>query len=193
LLTLGLVIVSAAILIQAGITVHTSYVRLLPGFMLMGVGIGLVMSPMSTAAMNAVDRTKAGATSGTLSMSRMVGGTFGVAVMGALIATLGRSKIDAALPHVAPAARAKLASSLGAGGFSGHHGPAAIASAVAHAFVSALGTGLEIGAAVTFCAAILAWVLVERRQKPAQPVAEPRIPVADPNASGEAAASEVAA
>ena len=71
---------------------------LLPGFVLMGIGIGLVMSPMSTAAMNAVDRTKAGAASGVLSMSRMVGGTFGVAVMGALIATIGRSKIDAAPP-----------------------------------------------------------------------------------------------
>ena len=56
------------------------------------------MSPMSTAAMNAVDRTKAGAASGVLSMSRMVGGTFGVAVMGALVATIGRSKLDSEPP-----------------------------------------------------------------------------------------------
>jgi EmrB/QacA subfamily drug resistance transporter len=190
LLCLGLVTVSIAILIQSGITVHTSYLRLLPGFMLMGVGIGLVMSPMSTAAMNAVDRTKAGAASGVLSMSRMVGGTFGVAVMGALIATLGRSKIDAALPRVPAAVRAKLAASLGGGGsVSAHHLPATIVSAVQRAFVSALGTGLAIGAAVTFCAAILAWMLVESKAKLAHPV----IPVADPNASGEAAASEAAA
>ena len=73
--------------------------------MLMGLGMGLVMSPMSTAAMNAVDRTKAGAASGVLSMSRMVGGTFGVAVMGALVTTIGRSKIDSLLPHVPAATR----------------------------------------------------------------------------------------
>ena len=60
-----------------------------PGFVLMGIGMGLMMSPMSTAAMNAVDRTKAGVASGVLSMSRMVGGTFGVAVMGALVTTIG--------------------------------------------------------------------------------------------------------
>ena len=46
----------------------------------MGIGMGFVMSPMSTAAMNAVDPTKAGVASGMLSMSRMVGGTLGVAV-----------------------------------------------------------------------------------------------------------------
>jgi len=39
---------------------------------------------MSTAAMNAVDVAKSGLASGILSMSRMVGGTFGVAVLGAI-------------------------------------------------------------------------------------------------------------
>ena len=43
------------------------------------------MSPMSAAAMNAVDRTKAGVAGGILSMSRMVGGTLGIAVLGALV------------------------------------------------------------------------------------------------------------
>ena len=55
-------------------------------FILLGLGMGFTMSPMSTAAMNAVDRTKAGVASGTLSMTRMVGGTFGVAALGALVA-----------------------------------------------------------------------------------------------------------
>ena len=40
---------------------------------------------MSTAAMNAVDRTKAGVAGGILSMSRMIGGTLGIAVLGALV------------------------------------------------------------------------------------------------------------
>jgi len=116
LMTLGLVIVSAAIAIQSRITIHSGYGLLLPGFVLMGTGMGLVMSPMSTAAMNAVDRTKAGAASGVLSMSRMVGSTFGVAIMGALVTTIGRSKVDQSLPHVPAATRAKIAESLGAVG-----------------------------------------------------------------------------
>ena len=51
----------------------------------MGVGIALTMSPMSTAAMNAVDPSKAGVASGILSMSRMIGGVLGVAVLGTFI------------------------------------------------------------------------------------------------------------
>jgi EmrB/QacA subfamily drug resistance transporter len=184
LMSLGLVIVSAAVFIQSGITVHTSYLRLLPGFMLMGIGIGLVMSPMSTAAMNSVDRTKSGAASGVLSMSRMVGGTFGVAVMGALISTIGRSKIDHSLPQLSSHVRGTLANSLGEGGVRGHGLPAQVISAVHEAFVSALGTGLAISGGVTLCAAALAWILIEPRPKATElEQAEP----GEPRRSGDTA------
>jgi MFS family permease len=178
LVTLGMLLVGAAILVQSGITVHSGYLQLLPGFMLMGIGMGLVMSPMSTAAMNSVDRTKAGVASGVLSMSRMVGGTVGLAVMGALVTTIGRAKIDEQLPHVSSATRAALANSLGAGSLPGRHAPAQLIDAVREAFVSALGTGLLIGAIVTFAGAFLAWTLIEPIRRtaaavPAAPAEEP--------------------
>jgi len=170
LMTLGLVTVALALLLQSRITVHTGYGTLLPGFTLMGAGMGLVMSPMSTAAMNAVDRTKAGVASGVLSMSRMVGGTFGVAVMGALITTIGRSKIDAGLPHVPAATRAAIANSLGGGGaVTGHHVSAQIVTTVREAYVSALSTGLLIGAATTLVGAVVAWVLIQKTPTGAEP------------------------
>jgi EmrB/QacA subfamily drug resistance transporter len=162
LMTLGLLLVSGALFWQSSLGVHTSYAHLLPGFVLMGLGIGLVMSPMSTAAMNAVERTKAGVASGTLSMSRMVGGTFGVAVMGALITTIGGSDINRSLPQVPPSVRSKIVSSLGDGGIQGHHAPVAIVHAVKQAFVSALGDGLVVGGSVAAVAALLAWVLIRR-------------------------------
>ncbi|HUO74150.1 MAG TPA: MFS transporter [Solirubrobacteraceae bacterium] len=167
LVTLGMLTVGAAILVQSGITVHSGYLQLLPGFLLMGIGMGLVMSPMSTAAMNSVDRTKAGVASGVLSMSRMVGGTVGLAVMGALVSTIGRAKIDEQLPQVPAATRAALANSLGAGGLPGHNASAQLVNAVHEAFVSAVGTGLLIGAVVTFAGAILAWTLIEPMRKAA--------------------------
>ena len=102
---------------RATSTVDTSYGFLIGAFVLMGLGMGLVMSPMSTAGMNAVEPSKAGVASGILTMSRMVGGTFGVAAMGALITGLGKAKIDELLPGMpAAAARSDLADSLGAGG-----------------------------------------------------------------------------
>jgi MFS family permease len=161
LTAIGLAIVSGALLIQSRMTVHTGYGLLLPGFILMGLGIGLVMSPMSTAAMNAVDRTKAGAASGVLSMSRMVGGTVGLSVMAALVAAVGRAKLNQTLPTVPAAARAKLADALGSGaGPGGHHVSPQLVNATHHAFVSALAAGLEVGAAVAFLGALLALSLI---------------------------------
>jgi EmrB/QacA subfamily drug resistance transporter len=192
LMTLGLVVVAAALGIQAQITVHSGYGLLLPGFILMGLGMGLVMSPMSTAAMNAVDRTKAGAASGVLSMSRMVGSTFGVAIMGALVSTIGRSKIDQLLPHVPAHTRAAIANSLGVGGtVNGHHASAQTIATVREAFVSALGTGLTVGAIVTLLGAGMAWALVQSRpktQEHGQATDAPVEPVA-----GELAAHELTA
>src|SRR3954451_23483663 len=102
----------------------------------MGLGMGLTMSPMSTAAMNAVDRSKAGVASGTLSMSRMVGGTFGVAVLGAL--------------------------------FTGSK---------PQEFISALSTGMTIGAVVAATAAGLAWVLIAPApSRESVPAAAQRVP-----------------
>ena len=126
----------------------------------MGLGMGLVMSPMSTAAMNVVVKTKAGVASGVLSMSRMVGGTFGVAVLGALIAAVGRSKLDELLPAVPAGKREALASALGSGGAGV---PAQVADAVREAFVTALRDGLRLGAAVALMGALLAAVLVTGR------------------------------
>ena len=185
LMTLGLLIVSSALLIQSRLTVHSGYGLLLPGFILMGLGMGLVMSPMSTAAMNAVDRTKAGVASGTLSMSRMVGGTFGVAVMGALVTGIGRSKLDAALPRVPAATRTAIANSLGAGGTTGHASHIVVA-ATNDAFVAALSVGLTVGALVAAAAAVMAAVLVRRTPAPAPALAEPQ-------RSAETAAAELAA
>ncbi len=180
LMTLGLALVGSALFLQSGLDVHTSYLRLLPGFVLMGIGIGFVMSPMSTAAMNSVERTKAGVASGTLSMSRMVGGTFGVAVMGALISTIGRSQINQKLPQLPSHVRAAIANSLGEGGGQAHHAPAGVVHAVQEAFVSALGTGLAVGGSVALIAAFLAWTLIAKLS--AVRAAEAPVPPAAPDA-----------
>jgi EmrB/QacA subfamily drug resistance transporter len=164
LITFGLLCVSGALFWQSHLTVSSGYGALLPGFMLMGVGMGFVMSPMSLAAMNAVDRTKAGVASGILSMNRMVGGTFGVAILGALVATLGRSKIDELLPQLPESARAKLAGGLGSGGVA-HGVPARVVDGAQQAFVYALHYGLLLGSGVALLGALTAFVLIRKRSE----------------------------
>ena len=116
------------------------------------------MSPMSTAAMNAVDHTKAGVASGVLSMSRMVGGTFGVAVMGALITTLGRSHLQDSLPAASGNQIDRLVDAL-AGGGAGI--PGAAGAAVQSAFLDAVNTALKIGSGFALVGAVVAWLLID--------------------------------
>jgi EmrB/QacA subfamily drug resistance transporter len=181
LMTIGLLAVSAALFWQSHITVSSSYGALLPGFVLMGIGMGFVMSPMSLAAMNAVDPTKAGVASGILSMNRMVGGTFGVAVLGAMVSTLGRSEIDKLLPGLSSAARARLAGGLGSGGTL-HGVPPQVVQASHHAYVYALQYGLRLTSAVALIGALLGWMLVARRPTTAHAPHEIDPPSAEPNA-----------
>jgi EmrB/QacA subfamily drug resistance transporter len=165
LMTAGLLIVAGSLFWQGHLEVDTSYGFLIGAFMLMGLGMGLVMSPMSTAGMNAVEPAKAGVASGILTMSRMVGGTFGVAAMGALITGLGKSKLDQLLPATPDGTRQKLADGLGGGGA---RAGGQVGDAVNQAFVYALNDGLRIGAAVAVLGALLAWLLIaDRAEAPA--------------------------
>ncbi|CAB4918661.1 unannotated protein [freshwater metagenome] len=158
-MVVGLVLTSGSLALQSRIGLDTNYGYLALCFALMGLGMGLVMSPMSTAAMNAVDPAKAGVASGILSMSRMVGGTFGVAVLGALIAGLARAglKDSAAVAALPDAARAKLdeAVTIGAPG-----APAPYGRIAQQAFLDGMQTSLLIAAGVTLIGALIAWLTV---------------------------------
>jgi predicted MFS family arabinose efflux permease len=179
LMVTGMLLTAVSLLWQSRIEVDTSYAYLAPAFAVMGLGIGLVMSPMSMAAMNAVDRSKAGVASGTLSMFRMVGGTFGVAVLGALVAAVGRHDLEQSLPQLPSATREALADGLGSGAGLGDASPQVV-SAAREAFVDALGTGLTVSAIVVATGAALAWLLIA----PARP-GEPPAQVPDEAAEAE--------
>jgi EmrB/QacA subfamily drug resistance transporter len=185
LMVTGLLLVSTSLLVQSFVTVSTQYWFILIAFVLMGSGMGMVMSPMSTAAMNAVEASKAGVASGILSMSRMVGGTFGIAALGALVSAIGRHDLNASLPTASPALRNRLAENLGS--IPPGRLPAHVADASREAFVHALQIGLKVGAAVAFAGAIVALRFIQGRQAheaarrpgtiPASPAAPEREPI----------------
>jgi hypothetical protein len=115
-----------------------------------------------------------------VSMSRMVGGTVGLAVMGALVTTIGRSRLDSSLPQLPAAARAKLASALGSGAAPDGHLSPHVVPALHRAFASALAAGLKVSAAVAFVGALLALWLIRpaRTQRTETRPSEQRAPEA---------------
>jgi EmrB/QacA subfamily drug resistance transporter len=165
-MTVGALLAGTALAWLSFVETTTSYAFLVVPFVLMGVGMGLVMSPMSTAAMNAIEVSKAGVASGILSMTRMVGGTFGVAVLGALITAVGRSQLEHLLPRASAGELDTLANELGAGGAADVD--PSLVGPMREAFVVALHTGMRVGAAVLFVGAVVAWVTISsRRPRPA--------------------------
>ena len=176
----GLVIVSASLFSFSRIAVDSTYLDLLPGFMLLGIGIAMTMSPMTSAAMNAVPVQKAGIASGVLSMFRMVGGSLGVAVTGAIFQGLVSSHLDSLLSGsgISAANRAEISEQLGSGSVSGAldglaPGQAKLAaSAGAESFVYALGHAMTVSGLVALVGAAIGITAIRAKGQRASSVEE---------------------
>jgi hypothetical protein len=70
----------------ATLLARLEYVWLLPGYVIIGAGIALVMTPASTDAMNTAPAALRGQAQGVVQTLRQAGGTVGLAVMGAVVA-----------------------------------------------------------------------------------------------------------
>ena len=160
-MVVGLTLVTLALFLQTRIDVGTGYGLLLPAFILLGIGMALTMSPMSTAAMNAVAAQKAGVASGLLSMSRMVGGTFGVAALGALFQHLASNELSSSLAGtgISAAQQDHLVHSLGAAS-DGANLPPVAAEAAQHAFIHALASGMWLSAGVAAAGVLIAFFTI---------------------------------
>ena len=194
----GLTLVAASLFSFSGIAVDSSYLDLLPGFMLLGIGIAMTMSPMTSAAMNAVPVQKAGIASGVLSMFRMVGGSLGIAVTGAIFQGLVSSKLDTLLngSGIDAAQRSGIADSLGSGsvsaGLQGLDPTQAHQATVAgnEAFVYALGSAMTVAAVVALAGAAVGVLAIRAKAKGGTTV-EAAEAVANPGGSAIAAEERV--
>jgi EmrB/QacA subfamily drug resistance transporter len=81
----GMSILGVSLLLYQRIGLHTGFWSLLPQLVLGGIGMALTMSPMTSAAMASVPVDKAGVGSGVLNSFRQVGGSLGIALMGAIL------------------------------------------------------------------------------------------------------------
>jgi EmrB/QacA subfamily drug resistance transporter len=83
----GMVLMTGALLLFATLDQSSSWWNILPGLVVGGLGMATVMAPTTATAMSAVPVDKAGVGSAVINSMRQVGGSLGIAVMGALVAT----------------------------------------------------------------------------------------------------------
>src|SRR3954451_18106772 len=81
-LVIGMVALTAGLVWFTQVSVTGSYaVDLLPGFLLVGVGLGFSFVPISIAALAGVHDTEAGLASGLINTSQQIGGALGIAAL----------------------------------------------------------------------------------------------------------------
>jgi EmrB/QacA subfamily drug resistance transporter len=149
---------------------------------LLAIAMANVMAPATDAVMGAVPESKAGVGSAMNDLVRQLGGALGVAVIGSIMNTVYRSKMEdvvAALPLPANAAQAAgdsvgaavtIAAQLGGAG-------AALGDAARQAWVDALGVAGPVAAGVALVTALLVLRFMPDRHGAPAEVAGRRAPV----------------
>jgi hypothetical protein len=81
-----MVLLSISLLSFSRLEATSNFWDILPGLLIGGFGMAIVMTPITAAAMGSVPIDKAGVGSAVLNSGRQVGGSLGIAVMGAIVA-----------------------------------------------------------------------------------------------------------
>jgi len=95
----GLTLVSVSLVLFSRLGVAATVTDILPGLLFGGVCMDMSMAPTTAAAMASVPVDKAGVGSAVLNSMRQVGGSIGIAVMGAIVAHVLSSSLAAGDPR----------------------------------------------------------------------------------------------
>jgi EmrB/QacA subfamily drug resistance transporter len=159
----GLALVGVALLLMHGLTLSSTASALIPGFIVGGIGIGLVNAPLAATAVSVVEPRRAGMASGINNTFRQVGIATGIAALGAIFQSQIVSHLAAAdLPTSLAPAIASGAPPVPTRGITPHLMNRIIVESHS-AFISGLNTIFLVAAIVLFAGAILAFLLVRQK------------------------------
>lgn len=156
----GLAVTGAGMAAFATLDAESGFPALLVAQVVLGVGIGLAMTPATNAIVSALPIAKQGVASAVNDTTREIGTALGIALMGSMFNTGYRNAIDGDLAGVpsdladeareAPGLALDVADGLTSGG-------TVLADAARDAFASGMRLSMLIGAALLFGAAAFVW------------------------------------
>ena len=159
-MAIGLAGVGGGLLLMSGLTAHSSWTALLPGFIVAGIGVGLLNPVIADTAVSVVSRDRSGMAAGINDTFRQVSIAVGVAAWGAIFLARGADKISSLVPG-APAHRLIEAASAG---LLPHTAHGVVADAARQGFLSGLNTILVIGGLLALAGAVAAAWLVREHE-----------------------------
>ncbi|MGV9504931.1 MFS transporter [Streptomyces tendae] len=126
-MALGVALAGVGLALMALFVSDDGYLTILPGMLVMGIGMGLSMTPSTEAITGSLPRGKQGVASALNDVTREFGTALGVALLGALLASGYRGAVDGRLDGIpqgpADTAREGVANAVEAAGSAGPYGP----------------------------------------------------------------------
>jgi EmrB/QacA subfamily drug resistance transporter len=198
----GPLLASIGFLYLSHLDPHGSYlVNLLPGQLLVSLGMGLLFVPMTLMVVSHLRDDEAGAASGLFNVGQQIGGSIGLAAIGTIAWTAVAGSVKAQTTAAAVAAHAAGGAAAQAGnaatsGTSGGLPPTVLANALTHGF----SVGLAVASGVIFVGFLVALVttwtgslrfssaLHKGRKEPCDEVLGTCEPVGEPALEGSPAA-----
>ena len=172
---LGALLAGVALLLVLRMEPDSSYSTLWWNFGLLGIGFGLMISPLAAAVLSATPRERAGLGSSVNNTSRQVGGALGVAVLGSFVLQQFASNIASQLAQrgVPGPIGATIASRIATAGAQASQvplpgrlplPPAVLHQAINQAFVDALHGSFLIAGITMLAAAVLMASFLQQKQ-----------------------------
>jgi EmrB/QacA subfamily drug resistance transporter len=165
IVSLGCAAIALGILLLSLIARDSGYGGLVVGMLVLGVGIGLFYSSITTASVTALDSSRAGLAGGIVYMFQIAGGSIGLGLNTTIFTSSSKGNLNSHLDEVGAkvtSVQSDLVHGILAGTASGQHVlrqfPAAVAgrlsSFVRDAFVAGLHTAFRLDTALAFCALV---------------------------------------
>ena len=165
----GMAIVALGFGLLTRVTVHDTYMDVLPAFLLIGLGTGLAFAPSTESVMGSLPVDQAGVGAATNGAALQTGGALGVGVLGSLLNTRYQNRLAPVLAHYKmPASILHLITSSLGGALAvsqkigGVLGPE-LANFARRSFVSGLDLAVSVGAVVVGTAGLVVLVVLPNR------------------------------
>jgi len=139
--SVGMALISAALFLLSQLGLDSPLLHVVAGLFTLGVGMGLFSSPNTSSVMGSVEKPRLGVASGTLATMRFMGQSLGLAIMGAVAATVVPPEVLAAI-------------------FGGGGKPVA-----AEAFIQGLSRAFLVGAAIALAGTLTSMVRGRERKQ----------------------------
>jgi EmrB/QacA subfamily drug resistance transporter len=177
----GLLLVGAGLIVMAGLSGTSAWTHLVPGFIISGLGAGMVNPPLASTAIGVVPPQKAGMASGVNSTFRQIGIAAGIAALGSIFDSAlqhnlaSNASVASSAPRIAAMVRQGQVGQLLASTPAARRGEVALA--IKSAFAAGLNDLLYITAGIALIGAVCALLLirskdfVSRAEPPAAPAA----------------------